>query len=86
LFKSVLGFEVDNSTFMEAQIRATFYPKFENDKSDQETRTRMIEMVSHGLANLEGSLGPASAGGRRGCRHTSRASAGGRRGCRPASR
>jgi hypothetical protein len=38
LFKSVLGFEVDNSTFMEAQIRATFYPKFENDKSDQEVR------------------------------------------------
>jgi len=38
LFKSVPGFEVDNSTFTEAQIRATFYPKFENEKSDQEVR------------------------------------------------
>lgn len=56
LFKSAPGFEVDNSTFTEAQIRATFYPKFENEKSDQETRTRMIEMVSHGLANLEVTL------------------------------
>jgi hypothetical protein len=35
LFKSAPGFEVDNSTFTEALIRATFYPKFENDKSDQ---------------------------------------------------
>ncbi|KAK8459100.1 hypothetical protein SEVIR_2G072500v4 [Setaria viridis] len=49
-------FKVDNNTFTEAQIRATFYPKFENEKSDQETRTRMIEMVSHGLANLEVTL------------------------------
>nr|CAD1818356.1 unnamed protein product [Ananas comosus var. bracteatus] len=40
----------------QAQIRATFYPKFENEKSDQEIRTRMIEMVSHGLATLEVSL------------------------------
>ncbi|RLM85846.1 uncharacterized protein C2845_PM04G04970 [Panicum miliaceum] len=56
LFKSAPNFEVDNSTFTEAQIRATFYPKFENEKSDQETRTRMIEMVSHGLANLEVTL------------------------------
>jgi hypothetical protein len=38
LFKSVLGFEVDNSTFTEAQIRAMFYPKFKNDKSDQKVR------------------------------------------------
>ena len=38
LFKSAPGFEVDNSTFTEAQIRATFYPKFENEKSDQEVR------------------------------------------------
>ncbi|KAG2632273.1 hypothetical protein PVAP13_2NG072200 [Panicum virgatum] len=56
LFKTAPHFEVDNSTFTEAQIRATFYPKFENEKSDQETRTRMIEMVSHGLANLEVTL------------------------------
>jgi hypothetical protein len=56
LFKATLHFEVDNNTFTEAQIRATFYPKFENEKSDQETRTRMIEMVSHGLANLEVTL------------------------------
>ncbi|KZV35142.1 hypothetical protein F511_06848 [Dorcoceras hygrometricum] len=47
---------VDNSTFSIAQIRATFYPKFENEKSDQEIRTRMIEMVSKGLATLEVSL------------------------------
>ncbi|XP_008671499.1 tRNA ligase 1 [Zea mays] len=56
LFKSVLGFEVDNSTFTEAQIRAMFYPKFKNDKSDQKTRTKMIDMVSHGLANLKVTL------------------------------
>ncbi|KAJ1288130.1 hypothetical protein BS78_02G066400 [Paspalum vaginatum] len=56
LFMAAPEFQVDNSTFTEAQIRATFYPKFENEKSDQETRTRMIEMVSHGLANLEVTL------------------------------
>ncbi|XP_062187077.1 tRNA ligase 1 [Phragmites australis] len=56
IFKGAADFAVDNSTFTEAQIRATFYPKFENEKSDQETRTRMIEMVSHGLANLEVTL------------------------------
>ncbi|KAM0897276.1 hypothetical protein ACQ4PT_022646 [Festuca glaucescens] len=42
--------------FVEARIRAAFYPKFENDKSDQETRTRMIEMVSCGLATMEVTL------------------------------
>lgn len=38
LFKGPLGadFNVDNNTFSQAQIRATFYPKFENEKSDQE--------------------------------------------------
>lgn len=59
LFKGPLGadFNVDNNnTFSQAQIRATFYPKFENEKSDQEVRTRMIEMVSHGQATLEVSL------------------------------
>ncbi|WOK99433.1 hypothetical protein Cni_G08145 [Canna indica] len=58
LFKGPLGadFNVDNNTFSQAQIRATFYPKFENEKSDQEIRTRMIEVVSHGQAILEVSL------------------------------
>ncbi|KAF0908840.1 hypothetical protein E2562_028724 [Oryza meyeriana var. granulata] len=56
LFKAAPHFEVDNSTFTQSQIRATFYPKFENEKSDQETRTRMIEIVSHGLATLEVTL------------------------------
>ncbi|XP_047079068.1 tRNA ligase 1-like [Lolium rigidum] len=42
--------------FVEARIRAAFYPKFENDKSDQQTRTRMIEMVSCGLATMEVTL------------------------------
>ena len=38
LFSSNLleNFTVDNSTYSQAQIRATFYPKFENEKSDQE--------------------------------------------------
>lgn len=38
LFKGNLleNFTVDNSTFSRAQVRATFYPKFENEKSDQE--------------------------------------------------
>ncbi|GFY85758.1 RNAligase [Actinidia rufa] len=58
LFKSNIfeNFTVDNFTCSLAQIRATFYPKFENEKSDQEVRTRMIEMVSKGLATLEVSL------------------------------
>ncbi|KAF3790306.1 hypothetical protein EJ110_NYTH09213 [Nymphaea thermarum] len=51
-----VDFNVDNATYSEAQIRATFYPKFENEKSDQEIRTRMIEMVSKGQATLEVSL------------------------------
>ncbi|XP_058729875.1 tRNA ligase 1 [Vicia villosa] len=50
------NFTVDNSTYGHAQIRATFYPKFENEKSDQETRSRMIELVSKGVATLEVSL------------------------------
>ncbi|URE03208.1 hypothetical protein MUK42_21425 [Musa troglodytarum] len=58
LFKGPIGahFNVDNNTFSHAQIRATFYPKFENEKSDQEIRMRMIEMVSHGQATVEVSL------------------------------
>ncbi|KAJ9546068.1 hypothetical protein OSB04_025775 [Centaurea solstitialis] len=50
------NFTVDNFTYSTAKIRATFYPKFENEKSDQEVRSRMIEMVSKGLATLEVSL------------------------------
>nr|GEU94686.1 tRNA ligase 1 [Tanacetum cinerariifolium] len=50
------NFTVDNSTYSTAKIRATFYPKFENEKSDQEVRIRMIEMVSKGLATMEVSL------------------------------
>ncbi|XXG44458.1 hypothetical protein AAC387_Pa01g4255 [Persea americana] len=58
LFKGPLGedFTVDNLTYASAQIRATFYPKFENEKSDQEVRTRIIQMVSNGQATLEVSL------------------------------
>ncbi|XP_076947085.1 tRNA ligase 1-like [Bidens hawaiensis] len=58
LFKNNLleNFTVDNSTYSTAKIRATFYPKFENEKSDQEVRIRMIEMVAKGLAMLEVSL------------------------------
>lgn len=50
------NFTVDSSTYAQARIRATFYPKFENEKSDQETRSRMIELVSKGLVTLEVSL------------------------------
>ncbi|KAI4334436.1 hypothetical protein L6164_019131 [Bauhinia variegata] len=54
--KLLENFTADNSTYSLAKVRATFYPKFENEKSDQEIRTRMIEMVSKGLASLEVSL------------------------------
>ncbi|GJN10002.1 hypothetical protein PR202_ga28060 [Eleusine coracana subsp. coracana] len=37
IIKGAPDFAVDNNTFIEAKIRATFYPKFENEKSDQET-------------------------------------------------
>ncbi|KAH9700809.1 tRNA ligase 1 [Citrus sinensis] len=47
------NFTVDNSTYSLAEVRATFYPKFENEKSDQEIRMRMIEVVSNGLAAVE---------------------------------
>ncbi|KAE8808501.1 hypothetical protein D1007_15056 [Hordeum vulgare] len=50
-------FSADSSSaFAEARIRATFYPKFENEESDQESRTRMIEMVSQGLATMQVTL------------------------------
>lgn len=45
LFKAAPQFEVDNNTFTEAQIRATFYPKFENEKSDQEVRACRQHLV-----------------------------------------
>lgn len=44
------------TTFAQAQLRATFYPKFENEKSDQEVRTKMIEVVESGGGVLEVSL------------------------------
>ncbi|KAL1552855.1 tRNA ligase 1-like isoform X1 [Salvia divinorum] len=54
--KLLENFTTDSSTHSLAQVRASFYPKFENEKSDQEVRTRMIEMVSKGLATMEVSL------------------------------
>lgn len=58
IFKGNLleNFTLDDSTYSLAQIRATFYPKFENEKSDQEIRARMIEVVSKGLGTLEVTL------------------------------
>ena len=53
LFTEGTNFAMDNNTFAEAHIRAAFYPKFENEKSDQETRKQMIEMVSRGFATME---------------------------------
>ncbi|CAK9216079.1 unnamed protein product [Sphagnum troendelagicum] len=43
-------------TVTHAQLRATFYPKFENEKSDQEVRSRIIEVVSAGQGVLEVTL------------------------------
>lgn len=43
-------------TLAQAQLRATFYPKFENEKSDQEIRIKMIEAVQSGRGVLEVSL------------------------------
>uniref|UniRef100_A0A7I4CXU8 tRNA ligase phosphodiesterase domain-containing protein n=1 Tax=Physcomitrium patens TaxID=3218 RepID=A0A7I4CXU8_PHYPA len=42
-----------NRTVAQAQLLATFYPKFENEKSDQEVRMRMQEVVSAGSGVLE---------------------------------
>ncbi|KAG6543229.1 hypothetical protein Mapa_015480 [Marchantia paleacea] len=39
-----------------AQVRATFYPKFENEKSDQEVRNKMIQAVTSGKGIVEVSL------------------------------
>ncbi|ESQ50769.1 hypothetical protein EUTSA_v10023078mg [Eutrema salsugineum] len=43
----------ENYTSCHAQIRANFYPKFENEKTDKDLRARMIDMVSKGLATLD---------------------------------
>ncbi|KAF6134723.1 hypothetical protein GIB67_002124 [Kingdonia uniflora] len=58
MFKGPIGadFNVDKHTYALAKVRATFYPKFENEKSDQEVRSRMIELVHKGLATVEVSL------------------------------
>lgn len=47
LFQSNLleNFTVDNSSYSLAQIRATFYPKFENEKSDQEVYDYMLSFI-----------------------------------------
>lgn len=39
------NFTVDNSAYCIAQIRATFYPKFENEKSDQEVNYPMYPFL-----------------------------------------
>lgn len=40
----------------QARLRATFYPKFENEKSDQEIRSKMIDVVHSGIGVLEVTL------------------------------
>ena len=41
-------FLLDSSnTFAEARIRATFYPKFENEESDQEVRACLVGSPHH---------------------------------------
>ncbi|CAM6083091.1 unnamed protein product [Calypogeia fissa] len=47
---------VKSKLFAQAQVKATFYPKFENEKSDQEVRTKMIQLVSAGKGVVEVSL------------------------------
>jgi hypothetical protein len=46
LFTGAADFSVDNSTFAEAQIRSAFYPKFENDKSDQEVHELLLASLA----------------------------------------
>ncbi|KAL5996702.1 hypothetical protein ACLOJK_007621 [Asimina triloba] len=47
LFRGPMGadFIVDNLTYCQAQIRATFYPKFENEKSDQEVSSFILIFI-----------------------------------------
>ncbi|KAF5190537.1 tRNA ligase [Thalictrum thalictroides] len=47
---------MDSDLAASAQIRATFYPKFENEEPDKKVRQTMLERVSCGDAVLEVSL------------------------------
>lgn len=40
--KFLEDFTVDKSSCCQAQIRATFYPKFENEKTDQEVKLSLV--------------------------------------------
>ncbi|KAI5080907.1 hypothetical protein GOP47_0004090 [Adiantum capillus-veneris] len=51
-----LGIHDIKGVYSQAQVRATFYPKFENEKSDQEVRSRMIDVVDSGKGVLEVTL------------------------------
>lgn len=53
---SAQGMHDVKGTFSQAQVRATFYPKFENEKSDQEVRSRMIDVVDSGKGVVEVTL------------------------------
>jgi hypothetical protein len=45
LFTGATRFAVDNDTwFAEARIKAAFYPKFDNENSDQEVRGRQLPL------------------------------------------
>jgi hypothetical protein len=46
------NFTVDNSTYSLAQIRATFYPKFENEKSDQEVQFYSNSVILNCLSTV----------------------------------
>lgn len=46
------NFTVDNSTYSLAQIRATFYPKFENEKSDQEVQFYSNSVILNCVSQL----------------------------------
>ena len=43
-FDSAQGMHEIRGAFAQAQIRATFYPKFENEKSDQEVAYRRTDL------------------------------------------
>ena len=43
-FDSAQGMHEIRGAFAQAQIRATFYPKFENEKSDQEVVYQRIDL------------------------------------------
>lgn len=50
------GMNEIKGSLSQSQVRATFYPKFENEKSDQEVRARMIDVVDSGKGVLEVTL------------------------------